>query len=255
MRKNNFEFLFELTNVVNTSEMTIMEATKLKDGRPKYKMKTRLQEAETVNNNKRIYSTAICESIVHQLNPKAVNNSLLMEIDHPMFTAASANPEKAKARAAIIEINNCAAVIRKIMFENGQIIGIIETLSGFKGPDLANIINDGVNIGFSLRALGSVNNENGILKVQAPIAPITFDVVSNPSHANARVMSFIPESDISTLSKCEGIMFESSQEEYNLLEQLDNISRPDSSLEVKSFIDKVIAEQVANQLTNMTFNL
>ena len=74
---------------------------------------------------------------------------------HPLFV--SSNPDVLKKRASIIEINNCGALIREIGFKNHQIYGIFETLSGFKGPDLYNLIaKDKVDIGFSLRALGAV---------------------------------------------------------------------------------------------------
>jgi hypothetical protein len=80
------------------------------------------------NKNNRYYSSAICESIVNQLSPKASGRSLLMEIDHPLFV--SADPEVLKKRASIIEINNCAAMIREIGFKNNKISCVFETLSG-----------------------------------------------------------------------------------------------------------------------------
>lgn len=48
-----------------------------------------------------------------------------------MFFSGATDPNKAKQRATIVEINNCAAVLRNISFNKGQIIGEMETLSGF----------------------------------------------------------------------------------------------------------------------------
>ncbi len=117
----------------------------------------------------------------------------MMEIDHPMFISES--PETLKKRAAVVEINNCAAKLRKVFMRGNDIIGEVESLTGFRGPDFANLIaRDKVNIGFSLRALGSVEPMvDGTLMVKEPIRPITYDIVSNPSHSNARILKFLPE--------------------------------------------------------------
>ncbi len=68
---------------------------------------------------------------------------------------------------------SCGALLRNVYFENGQIIGEVETLSGFHGPDIAKmILYDKVNVGFSLRALGSVNTRpDGTIEVLSPIKP------------------------------------------------------------------------------------
>ena len=150
-----YNFIFERTSVVHNHDIEILEETELGGGKGKIAARCNLQESETRNRNNRYYSNAICESIVGQLSPKATGRSLLMEVDHPLFV--SGDPEVLKKRASIIEINNCGALIREIGFKNKQIYGIFETLSGFKGPDLYNlIVKDKVDIGFSLRALGAV---------------------------------------------------------------------------------------------------
>jgi len=153
-----------------------------------------------------------------------------------------------KKRATVVEIKNCGAVCRKIGIHNGQIIGEMETLSGFKGPDLANLITkDKVNIGFSLRALGGVEPlQDGTLQVKTPIMPITYDVVSNPSHTNARIMEFLPESDMSILSNCESVICEG--EEFALLEA-EKITVCEGNYCVRKFIDDVIAEQFMSVIT------
>jgi len=188
-----YNFIFERTSVVHNHDIEILEETELGGGKGKIAARCNLQESEMRNRNNRYYSNAICESIVGQLSPKATGRSLLMEVDHPLFV--SSDPEVLKKRASIIEINNCGALIREIGFKNKQIYGIFETLSGFKGPDLYNlIVKDKVDIGFSLRALGAVETlQDGTIMVKDPIRPITYDIVSNPSHVNARVLEFLPE--------------------------------------------------------------
>jgi len=175
MEKNsNYCFLFETTSVVPNSEIEILEETKTEQGR-KISFKSRLQESNVRNQNRRIYDDTVCESIVEQLGPKAKSRSLLCEIDHPM--GSGGDPTAMKQRAAIVEVKNCGAVIREIQFKNGEITGILETLSSFRGPDLHKLITDDkVDIGWSLRALGGVTPlQDGTLKVNSPIRAITYD--------------------------------------------------------------------------------
>ena len=192
---NNYYFIFETTSQPTySSDLKILEESENPDGSAKVVFETRLQTANERNANKRFYSSKICETIVNQLSAKAKQGALMMEVDHPMFISES--PETLKKRAAIIEINNCAAKLRKIYMKGNDIIGEVESLSGFKGPDFANLVSrDRVNIGFSLRALGSVEPmHDGTLMVKEPIKAITYDIVSNPSHASARILKFLPES-------------------------------------------------------------
>lgn len=128
--KNEYNFIFETTTVVPFNEIEIINESKTNKGQPKIAYKCRLQESDIKNSNRRIYSQAICESIVNQLAPKANSRSLLMEIDHPMFFSGATDPMKAKQRAGLVEINNCGAILRGLEFRNGQIIGEMETLSG-----------------------------------------------------------------------------------------------------------------------------
>jgi hypothetical protein len=165
-----FYYLYEQTSKVSSKNLEILSES-VANGKPKISFRTILQEVGTLNQNKRRYGQAICESIVGKLQPKVDNRSLLMEIDHPLFV--SDNKDVLQRRATIVEINNCAAAINKLKLDKGKIVGEVTTLSGFKGPDLAALINDGVNFGFSLRALGSVEQlTDGTINVVEPMVPI-----------------------------------------------------------------------------------
>ena len=167
-----YNFLIEQTSVVSSDSIQILAEEKLPNGSSKLVFKNRLQEADVRNNNRRVYPMTVCESIVSQLGPKANARSLLMEVDHPLFV--SADPNVLKRRAGIVEINNCGALLRKVFLDGNQIIGEAETLSSFKGPDVADLISkDKVDLGFSLRALGAVEAlHDGTLQVKTPIRPI-----------------------------------------------------------------------------------
>jgi hypothetical protein len=170
---SKYYYLYENTQKVSSKNLEILSESTV-GGKPKFAFNTILQESGIKNQNKRVYSQAICESIVEKLQPKVTNRSLLMEIDHPLFV--SSDKEVLQKRSTVVELANCAAIIRKLNFKNGQILGEVETLSSLKGPDLAGLIKDGVNFGFSLRALGSVEQlSDGTFNVTQPMFPITYD--------------------------------------------------------------------------------
>jgi len=171
---NKYYYLYEQTKVANSHNIEILNESVVA-GKPKIAFRTILQEADVKNQNKRRYSQSICEGIVAKLEPKVSNRSLLMEVDHPIF--ASSDPATLKQRSTVVELNNCGAKIDQLRFDSKskQIIGEISTLSGFKGPDLAGLIKDNVNFGFSLRALGSVEQlSDGSIQVVEPMIPIKY---------------------------------------------------------------------------------
>ena len=247
-----FYYLYEQTKVVSSNSLDIISESVV-GGKPKISFRTILQEAGVKNANKRIYNQAMCESIVGKLQPKVDNKSLLMEIDHPLFV--SDNKEVLQKRATLVEINNSAAAIKKLSFKNGQILGEVSTLSSFKGPDLAGLINDGVNFGFSLRALGSVETLNdGTLNVVEPMIPITYDVVSNPSYANARIMELLPESLNDFIGPDQTLLYEDSDEFKEFFEN-ESIN-PSNNDEVSQFLDQILTESYRKIITKqIRFNL
>jgi len=237
----HYGFIIEGTHVTANNQIEILEEQRATDGRMKVCAKATLQEVEQKNANGRVYPMNICESIVTQLSPKAASRSLLMEIDHPLFV--SADPNILKKRAAIVEINNCGALLRQIYINDKQVCGIFETLSGFKGPDLYNLImKDKVDVGFSLRALGAVEAlSDGTIMVKEPIRPITYDIVSNPSHTNAKVLEFLPESASEFLAdNIYETIFE--HVDMNVL-NIDKITIMDGNQVITRFIDDIINEK------------
>jgi len=189
--------VFELTSQASPADLTIVEESYSKDtGSNKIVFKTILQTIDEVNSNKRYYSSKVGNQILDELKPKAKARSLFQEIDHPFTAADDQNIQK--RRSANIELKNCGSLIREIYRDGNNIIGEVETLSGFRGPDLYNLIKyDKANIGFSVRMFGKLQKHptiREVTEVVLPIKTITYDVVSNPSHKTARIIDFIPES-------------------------------------------------------------
>jgi hypothetical protein len=184
------------------NNITILEQSEPSSNSRKVVFKAILQTLEEKNQNGRYYSMEIGREIVSALKPKAKSRSLFQEVDHPTEILNSQDdPMSVKRRMVTVVMKNAGALIRDIYIDKNNIIGEIETLSGFRGPDIYNlVVNDKANIGFSLRMFGrEVRDANGTIKVDKPIKPITFDIVTNPSHSNARVMEFLPE-DASVLA-------------------------------------------------------
>ena len=178
--KNDFQILEESVGFGNQSY--------------RLKFKARLQTANVVNNNKRIYPTETLRKIANQLQPKAQKKELFGEMDHPIC----ANPDKGMQmkRSSTISMQNVCVLYHDITFDGESIYGVCETLTNSKGLDLYSIIKDGGRPGFSLRAFGSVKRKpNGIVEVDAAtVKALTFDCVLNQSHSDATIIEFINES-------------------------------------------------------------
>lgn len=74
-----FNYICETTSFPQSVQ--ILEESTNDMGIPKVIFKAKLQSADEKNQNRRIYSMAVCESITKQLQEKAQDRSLLMEVD------------------------------------------------------------------------------------------------------------------------------------------------------------------------------
>lgn len=153
--------------------------------------KTVLQEAGAINKNKRTYNKkALEEALLNEKN--LIENGIFFgEMDHP----STSDP----ARFGKVEIKN--ACYRVLGYDwNGSILnGVCETLCNTPGKDMrALIVENGIKLGFSLRAMGktTTNPSTGITEVLSPMKVFCYDLVSNPSHANARLSEVLSESQI-----------------------------------------------------------
>lgn len=144
--------------------------------------KTILQEAGAVNKNKRIYNkSALDTALKEQMNTIREGN-FYGEMDHP----TDSNP----ARFSTVKLSNACFRVLKTDWEGNNIVGVCETLANTPGKDMqALIVENGIKLGFSLRAMGktNLNPVTGITEVVSPMKMFCYDCVSNPSHANAKM--------------------------------------------------------------------
>lgn len=78
MKNKQYKFLCD---PVSSKPVEVLSEATNSDGSLKIVFKARLQTAGERNQNRRIYSREVCESIVNQLSSKAKDRSLLMEVD------------------------------------------------------------------------------------------------------------------------------------------------------------------------------
>ena len=85
----------------------------------------------------------------------------------------------------------------------------------------------------------------GVNEVVRPLQPITYDVVNNPSHSKARVISFLTE------GKCIGQLCQSTDNKFDLLTEstmdefliMENAQMPTSTQEnLRKFLFSLISE-------------
>lgn len=163
------------------------------------------------------------------------------------------NPNHTKRRATTVEIKNCGCLLRNIYMEGNDVVGEVETLSNRPGQDIANLIGrDKVNIGFSLRALGSTNTlPDGTIEVQEPIKPITYDLVSNPSHASAHILEFLPEDVSDSSPDNASVVYEG--EDIDFLVKTDRLNINATNQFEKNYISDVISNNFNSGLKRLKF--
>lgn len=87
------------------------------------------------------------------------------------------------------------------------------------------------------------------MEVTTPLRPITYDIVSNPSHGSARILNFLSEDH--SVNNIKEILLNESNDEEVLLESIDSLifesehfCMPGSSKEECSkYLKTLLAEQ------------
>jgi hypothetical protein len=176
------------------SEIQILEESVMGNGQYKMVFKARLQEADVINNNRRVYPAETLEQVYIQLKDKAAARKLVGEMDHPQPQGDQSAKIK---RSSTISLERACFLIRELQWDGQAIYGICETLSNRMGMDAYCLLKDNVTVGFSLRAFGETRQRSdGIIEV-APkgLKALTYDMVANPSHDSSVIMEFLTEGE------------------------------------------------------------
>lgn len=135
-----------------------------------------IQRADTINANGRIYPRHILEREIRNYSKLVQERRATGELDH--------------ADDPVVNLKNVSHVITKLWMESdGTVMGEVEVLDQLPmGKILRGLIEAGIKVGISSRALGSVehNGEGDI--VQDDLHFICWDFVSEPSTPGAWMM-------------------------------------------------------------------
>jgi len=131
----------------------------------------KLQEAEIQNGNGRVYPKPILEREMKNYMMLVKESRALGELDHP--------------DDSVINLKNASHMVTDAWWDGNNVMGKVKVLNTPSGKILQQLVNDGVKLGISSRALGSVNESEGRTMVQEDLQLICFDFVSEPSTPNA----------------------------------------------------------------------
>jgi len=130
-----------------------------------------IQAADNLNGNGRVYPKKVLGREVENYKKLCKERRSVGELDHP--------------DEAVVNLKNVSHLVLDVWWENNNVMGKLEVLSTPSGDILKSLIRSGVKLGISSRGLGSVHEERGKTVVEDDYQLICFDIVQEPSTANA----------------------------------------------------------------------
>lgn len=134
----------------------------------------KIQEAEVKNGNGRIYPIKVLQREIANYQNVVRDNRAIGSTDHRDLD--------------IIELRDASHIFTNIWWKEGtnEVWGTCKVLTTDAGRNLKALIDDGVKLGMSSRALGSITeSKDGTNIVGDDLHLISFDVVQEPSTPNA----------------------------------------------------------------------
>lgn len=173
--------------------------------------------ADEKNRNNRIYSKEEMEKEVKRYNEEFVSkNRALGELEHPQ--SATVNSERA------------CHLITELKMEGNVVRGKSKVLSTPLGEVMKSLIRDGVKMGMSSRALGQLEEKDGVNHVSS-MKLITIDAVADPSAPGAFVNGILESKNF--VIKQDGRF----EEVYDIFEnKLSSLPRKDVDLYLREQI-------------------
>jgi len=151
----------------------------------------KLQEADAVNGNNRIYTEKVLKKEIKNYQSLVQDARALGECDHP--------------DDSVINLKNASHMVSRIWWDGKSVLGTIKVLNTPAGQILRGLYESGVKFGFSSRALGSLQEgKDGVQVVQEDLQLICFDAVSEPSAPGAYYMGNNVNIDVGAVNIAEG---------------------------------------------------
>jgi hypothetical protein len=131
----------------------------------------KLQEADRKNGNGREYPIDILRREIEKYQGMVKDRRAMGELDHP--------------DSSVVNLQNVSHIVTDMWWDGNDVMGKIEILPTPSGDILKSLVESGVKMGISSRALGSVKNYQGRTIVEPDLQLICFDMVSEPSTPDA----------------------------------------------------------------------
>lgn len=152
-----------------------------------------LQRANTINQNGRIYPRSILEKEVENYTKLVKERRATGELDHD--------------DSMVVNLKNVSHVITDMWWENDAVWGRVEILENMdQGRQLKVLFENGIKVGISSRAVGSLRQQNEGLIVQEDLQFICWDFVSEPSTPGAFMFKEAKEISPSQKKEIEGLL-------------------------------------------------
>jgi len=160
------------------------EATMLKETPSKAIFRCPIQSVNEVNQNNRMYPTAVLEEGMGNCDSRMKRRAFYSELDHPLPTG---NERIDGIRQTTVALEKVSHIVRTYDFKDKFLIGEMETTSTPNGAILLGLLRDRTGVGFSMRGLAELDRKTDYNEVKSPLTIIAFDAVSMPSHKSAVV--------------------------------------------------------------------
>lgn len=214
----------------------------------KIRMECVLQTVGDVNRNRRRYSKELMESGMSKVADRIREGSFLGELDHPLT--------KDPGRQVTVLYKNASHRIMEYGWDGNKLVGVLETLRTPNGKILKNLAEDGIPVGYSFRGMGDLRQmyeSNGVVyDVVGPLHVVTWDAVSHPSHAQAKLIR-ITEPVERRLHETATLMMEESSiihESAGIAESNGLICTTEGVCYLPNDFDKLVDQRIAKLISN-----
>lgn len=156
---------------IENSEMIVEDV----NGQKNHFIKGIFLQSEIKNKNGRIYPASVMEHEVNRYIKESVSkNTAYGELGHPQ------NPQ--------INLDRVSHLIKELHRDGNNWIGKAQLINEGMGKIAIGLLQAGANLGVSSRALGSVQQKNGVMEVQNDFRLMSAaDIVASPSAPDAFV--------------------------------------------------------------------
>lgn len=142
-------------------------------GKRKYFLSGVHMQSEKVNKNGRMYPRGVLENEVNRYRSLIESKRSIGELGHPDTPS--------------VDYKQASHLITDLHFEGNDVFGKSKVMDTPNGRIVMTLIDEGVQIGMSSRALGSLKQQNGVNIVQEDLKLATIDIVHEPSAPDAFV--------------------------------------------------------------------